>query len=109
MRKVAQAAYALSGYGDPSDPDSGLPVEDDPVPDVSGLYELCAGTDPADPHNDKGFAAGPLPAKELEADGRPFHDGTYLVESEVKPGTHVVTDENLPNTACDSEGLPSSR
>ncbi|WP_329108566.1 hypothetical protein OG792_07890 [Micromonospora sp. NBC_01699] len=103
---LEQQAYKASGYIDN---------------DVETLYTICAENDPTEMYTEEEYAASveqiaeltgaltlcpkhPLGARwkqaiargsadaKLTKEGRLFADGTYLVGSEIKPGTYVVTD-----------------
>lgn len=103
---LEQKAYRTSKYDDN---------------DISTLYTICAEVDPTDPYAEAGFAASteqipeinaaltlcpkhPLAAKwrqavqrgkadaDLEAQGRLFGPGTFLVNKEIRPGRYVTMD-----------------
>jgi hypothetical protein len=119
--KSEQAAYAISGYAEPDPTLAGVSAGDGSTDSISGLFELCATTDPADTYNTAGFAAGEAQIREMTAalllcprqpyaarwraaiaagkkeaalskDGRLFSDGTYTVGVDVKAGTYQATD-----------------
>ncbi|MDQ7903483.1 hypothetical protein RB614_03015 [Phytohabitans sp. ZYX-F-186] len=103
---LEKAAHATSKYDDL---------------DIGTLYTICAEVDPTDPYAETGFKASPEQIREinaaltlcsnhplagkwrksvqrgkvdadLEAQGRIFGAGTFLVGKEIKAGTYVTTD-----------------
>jgi hypothetical protein len=106
ISRIEQKAYKISKYSDN---------------DISILYTICAEVDPSDPYAEAGYVASaeqipeinaaltlcpdhPLSREwrkavrrgkaeaDLEAEGRLFGSGTFLIGDEIKPGTYVTTD-----------------
>lgn len=106
LTDLEKSAYKTSGYDEN---------------DISTLYTICAEVDPTDAYAEAGFVASkeqipeinaaltlcpkhPLAAKwrqavqrgradaDLEAQGRLFGAGTFLVGKEIRPGTYVTLD-----------------
>ncbi|AVT39637.1 hypothetical protein C6W10_27950 [Plantactinospora sp. BB1] len=109
--------YSICGQVDPDDVyvDAGFAPSREQIAEISGALTLCA-THPQAKKWRQAVKRGQADAK-LEADGRLFPDGTYLVRKEIKPGTYVTTDvkdcywerQNRSGEIIDNNFVPSAR